>query len=110
MRHRVFRQRSTGRYFEPVMTVSAGRVEPAVFSVPAATHAQNIADAFGLPVEDIEVIEGEGEPPDRGPNPIAAPPPPPDLKDEARRRLKARPRGRLRGEDLDDLLTALGWD
>ena len=110
MRHRVFRQRSTGRDFEAVLTVSAGRHEGAVFSVPAATHAQNFADAFGIPVEDIEVIEGEGAPPDRGPNPIAAPPRPPDPKDEAKTRLKARPRGRLRGEDLDDLLTALGLD
>ena len=69
-----------------------------------------MAEAFGLPVEDIEVIEGEGAPPERGPNPIAAPPPPPDLKDEAKTRLKARPKGRLRAEDLDDVLTVLGLD
>ena len=89
MRHRVFRQRSSGRMFESVVTVSAGRIEPAVFSVSAETHAQNIADAYGIAVDDVEVIEGEGEaPPPPGPvlTPLVLAPTP---AEQAVRRLRA---------------------
>ena len=80
---RIGRQRSTGAWLQGRM----GSDGP--FGVPLARHAQNVADAHGLPVEDVEVVEGRvGLDPEpdlttaRPPQPVA---PNPDDVRQARR-------------------------
>lgn len=109
MRYRQFRHRQTGEYFAGTLTVSPGRVEPGVFSVPAATHCQNVADLHGVHVEDVECVEGEGAPPALPAHARAVPPPPPTPREAALARIRALPRTRaVIVADLHDLLAGLG--
>lgn len=58
MRHRLIRQRSTGKLLQFVHTIAADE-----FEVSADSHLRDAARGWGLVVTDLEAVEGEGDPP-----------------------------------------------
>jgi hypothetical protein len=58
MLFRSFQIKSTGKMLGTVLTIDGPH-----FRVSAEAHAQNMADAFNIPIKDIIVIESK-EPPD----------------------------------------------
>jgi hypothetical protein len=60
--YRVFRKISTGQWLNVLMTADGDE-----FSITAAAHVQNMADALSINISDIEAIDGSSDPRDSSP-------------------------------------------